>query len=397
MQADPNAEPPPDAHPALEKRETSPSGAGSQPESAPGDLPTRRRAAPGSISPGPRNIRFSSHVQKLFGLLLLLILLLAFYYHRIYQTEIKPALALVGSGASQTADSAEPQPDKVARAIGIQLPADARRQIEETAAKNTELQRQLDSVRSLQQRQEQQMQKLIEQIATAAGSAPPPAAPASASPSAPHLSTSDAAGVTTDAPATSPFDEPQSPALAELRLMKERNRLTAYADEAISTGARRPLGLIVEAMQDPERATLYHAAKAEYYRIMGHYQLINRIDPAYKLPLAELFPGGKVRDEADLSTTQIIDLLKNKDIDWQPRLRAAFLLGGRRTPEVGDALIKTLKEDPHLDVAKEAQLSFEQNVGRNFLLFDIPGIDAWWRAQAAEDTPQQPANATPEN
>ena len=165
--------------------------------------------------------------------------------------------------------------------------------------------------------------------------------------------------------------------------MKERNRLTSYADEAISTGNRRTLNLIVDAMRDPDRATLFHAAQAEYYRVVVHYQMLSRIDPGYKLAVSELFPGEKLRDEADLRTSQIIELLKDQDKDWRARLRAAYLLTGRRTPEVGDALVAALREDPNLDVAKEAQLSFESTFGRRFLLFDLPGIEAWWQTQTA--------------
>ncbi len=360
-------------------------------------LTTRRRLAGSSLWRSPQNVRIYSHVQKLFVLLLLLVLLLSFYGYRVYQKEIKPALARIKvqeapeARAAPETETASPVP--VARAIEIQLPADARRQLDEAAAQVAAIQKRLDEAlekmaaqQSLLDRaenarkaQEEQMQKWSAQIAAlpAAGSARPAEGTSKA------VSMADAAGVATDEPGTSPFDEPSSAGQAELRLMKERNRLSAYADEAISTGARRPLALIIETMKDPERAGLYHAAHAEYYRIMGHYQFINRIDPAYKLPLDKLFPGKKIGDEADLSTEQIIGLVQNKDIDWQSRLRAAFLLGGRRAPEVAEALLRVLKEDPNLDVAKEAQLSFEQNVGRHFLLFDIAGIDAWWRSQTA--------------
>ena len=136
-------------------------------------------------------------------------------------------------------------------------------------------------------------------------------------------------------------------------------------------------------MRDPDRANLYHAAQAEYYRVMGHYQLLSRIDPAYKLPLSELFPQQPVKDEADLSIDQLITLLKNTDLAWQVRFRSAFLLGGRRNPAVISALVDAFTNDPSLDVAKEAQLSIEQNVGRKFLLFDFAGVSKWWQTQLA--------------
>lgn len=367
-------------------------------------LETRRRDPSGWLGHARANVRLSAHVRKLFGLMLLLLLLMAFYGYRLYQKEIKPVLQQVRSGAVIPATI--PPPSPVARAIEIQLPAETRRQLDEHAAQLGSLkkqlaeasakwaaqQREIEGTRALQARQEEHIKRLSEQLEAVKSAPQTPPAPLSGT--APPASTADAAGLASENPATSALEEPQSPGLAELRLMKERNRLSAYADEAISTGDRRPLNLLIEAMKDPERVVLYHAARSEYYRIMGHYQLINRIDPAYKLPISELFPEGKIRDEADLSTPQIIELLRNRDLDWQTRLRAAYLLGGRRTPEVGEALLRALKEDPNLDVAKEAQLSFEQNVGRSFLLFDIPGIDAWWRSQVPAKTS---ASNPPEN
>ncbi len=336
-------------------------------ESAAGPpLETRRSDPSGGLGRARSNVRLSAHVRKLFGLMLALLFLLAFYGYRLYQKEIKPALDKVRSS--------QPVAAPVARAIEIQIPPETRRQLEEATAQIVALQKQLAETTAAQARQEDRLQTISGQL-QAVKSAP-------LASSASMTSTADAAGVAaanTTPPALN--EPPSSPGLAELRLMKERNRLSAYADEAISTGDRRSLNLLIEAMKDPARATFYHAARAEYYRIMGHYQLINRIDPAYKLPLAKLFPKVKIRDEADLRTDQIIALLHNQDIEWQSRLRAAYLLGGRRTPEVGAALLKALKEDANLDVAKEAQLSFEQNVGRNFLLFDITAIDTWWRAQ----------------
>jgi hypothetical protein len=319
------------------------------------------------------NIRRADHARRYFVALLSLLLVLFVAITWTYFTQIKPAL-------TSTLDPTSKVP--VARAVEVQLPAQTLDQIAATTTQIGELQKQIDATRALQASQNEQLQKLIERVATTRTE---PASP-------PPIATTDSAGIATEAPATGPFDPPASVGSAELRLIKERNRLTAYADEAISTGLRRPLRLIIDAMRDPERANLYHAGQAEYYRIMGHFQLLNRIDPAYKLPVAELFPKEKIRDEADLNSSQLISLLGDIEKPWQVRLRSAFLLGGRRTPEVGDALVKALVNDPSLDVAKEAQLSFEQNVGRHFLLFDVEGVQTWWKTQRAV---LPAANATP--
>jgi hypothetical protein len=331
------------------------------------DSIVRRRSAETLYS--PPNIRRSTHILRYFVTLLVLLLGFAALVAWTYFTQIKPALAQKAESASTPA---------VARAVEVQLPSQTLDKIAATSSQIIELQKQIDATRALQATQNEQLQKLIERVATTRTESPPP------------IATTDSAGIATESPATGPFDPPASVGSSELRLIKERNRLTAYADEAISTGLRRPLSLIVDAMRDPERANLYHAGQAEYYRIMGHFQLLNRIDPAYKLPVADLFTKEKIRDEADLNSDQLIALLGNKDHPWQVRLRSAFLLGGRRTPEVGDALVNALATDPSLDVAKEAQLSFEQNVSRHFLLFDVEAVQTWWKTQRAI-TPSSPA------
>lgn len=308
------------------------------------------------------NIRRSVPGVRLFYLLFFIVIAITGAAYRLYVTEIKPALALVG----KTAVVAE---TGVVRAVEIQLPEAFRNDLATTSSQIVELQQQIDAFRALQATHEQRLDSLSDRLLAL------PSGPAA-------LSTTDSAGVTSVSGEESPLGSAaSSPALAELRLLKERNRLTGYADEAIATGNRRPLELIIEAMKDPARATLYHAGKAEYYRVVGHFHLMNRIDPGYQLPVQTLFGGQGVRDEADIKTDQLIDLLGDQSKDWQVRLRAAFLLGGRRTLEVGEALLAAIKNDPSLDVAKEAQLSFQQNMGRNFLLYDLPAIESWWATQ----------------
>jgi TolA-binding protein len=308
-----------------------------------------------------RNSRRSAPAVRLFCFLLVLVLGITAAAYRFYLSEIKPSLSLKGLSDS-TAMSAE------ARAIEVPVPEGLRSELAKASSQIVELQQQIDSFRSLQAAQEQRVEAIQDRLS---------ALPAGAAP----LSTPESAGVTAPGAGEPTFGAAGSPAMTELRLLKERNRLTAYADEAISTGLRRPLDLIIEAMKDPARATLYHAGKAEYYRVVGHFHLMNRIDPGYQLPIARLFPDQGVRDEVDVTTEQLISLLANHEQDWEVRLRAAFLLGGRRTLEVGEALLAAMRNDPSLDVAKEAQLSFQQNMGRHFLLYDLPAIESWWETQ----------------
>lgn len=318
-----------------------------------------------SDAPEPRrhpNIRRSAPGVRLFYLLSVIVMGITAAAYWLYVKEIKPALA-------QLRNAPESGTPNVVRAVEIQLPEAFRNDLAGTNRQIGELQQQIDSFRALQAKHEQRLDSLTDRLHAL------PTGPAA-------LTTPESAGVTSMTPNETAFGAAaSSPALAELRLLKERNRLTAFADEAISTGNRRPLDLIIEAMKDPAKATLYHAAKAECYRVVGHFHLMNRIDPGYKLPVQSLFPDQSVRDEADIKTEQLIGLLADQSGDWQVRLRAAFLLGGRRTLEVGEALLDAMKNDTSLDVAKEAQLSFQQNMGRHFLLYDLPTIESWWDTQ----------------
>jgi predicted component of type VI protein secretion system len=172
-----------------------------------------------------------------------------------------------------------------------------------------------------------------------------------------------------------------SPATRELILIKERNRLSDYADRAIATGSREALQSLVEAMLDPEMKQLVHAAQAEFKRVQAYYDMGIGIDPGYTLPVQELFKDAGMTREADLTPAQLHGLLTDLKQPWEARLRAAFLLRSSDEADTTERLLKALKEDPMLDVAKQAQITFENRVGRKFRLFDIPAIEAWWQAQ----------------
>lgn len=189
-----------------------------------------------------------------------------------------------------------------------------------------------------------------------------------------HATTADAAQVAAMMPSV-------SPSTSELILLKERNRLTDYADRAIATGDRNALQAIVISMFDPAMKHLRNACEAEFRRVQNYYEYSISIDPGYTLPLQDLFKDGSVRAEADLTPAQLIKLMHDSSQAWENRLRCAYLLRASTDKETNAALLKTLKEDLSLDVAKQAQSTFEKRVGRKFRLFDIPTIEAWWETQ----------------
>jgi len=231
------------------------------------------------------------------------------------------------------------------------------------------LQKQIDAQGKERERTQASLQEMSDRMALVIKQA-------SFAPGAPvqNLTTSDASQVAAMMPSV-------TPATSELILLKERNRLTEYADRAITTGTRDALQAVVEAMFDPQMPSMHHAAGAEFRRVQAYFEISSSIDPAYKLPLQELFKDGSVTAEADLKPAQLVKLMHDHQQPWEVRLRSAYLLRASADPATNAALLKTIKDDPSLDVVKQAQTSFEKRVGQRFRLFDIPSIEAWWATQ----------------
>ncbi len=201
-----------------------------------------------------------------------------------------------------------------------------------------------------------------------------------------HLST------VSDTPAT---DLP--PSQSELVLLKERNRLTAYADEAIATGARGPYERLWDSLDDPRLANLAHAARSEILRVQDCYLSGKRVKyygiQQYQIPVAEIFPDSAALAPAQLSDDQLIQILQNYNLVWQTRVKAAWLLGQRRSTKSAEALVKAIKEDQALDVVAEATFSFEQVTGYHARLFEVQPLLAWWSSY--NKTPAKAADKDP--
>ena len=360
--------------------------------------PARRKATTGAepspddpraplvpaTAPSPRfsNVRRTTHALQLFTLMLV-IMVLAFAaclsgLYSFYQKNIEPYLS-----KSPPVPVAVPvtSPGDVDADKKPGVPPEYRDALNAATSKIEELQKQIDALRVENKTAELRVSELSEKVNEKPSAlAPTPAV---------DTGEESAARVAALVPNTSQSNQ-------ELVLLKERNRLTSFADQAIAEGKRESLDRLLEAMSDKDLAKLHHAAYAEIQRVYYHLRYMNRIEPGYALPVNEMYKDPAIRSETDLSTDQVIALLKDQGKEWKMRLRAAYLLGGRRTPEVGDALLKALKEDPVLDVAKEAQFSFEQNTNRTFLLFDIGAIESWWAEQKnmnSDPLPKQKATA----
>lgn len=234
-------------------------------------------------------------------------------------------------------------------------------------------QKRLADSEALNKQQAQSLKDLAESLANRPATAAVAAGPSGATPAAAAL-----------APTSQ----------AELVLLKERNRLAAYADEAIATGARAPYDRLWEALDDPRLASLVHAARAEILRVQNYYLSGSRLD-AYDIPVASYFPDSAALKDSQLKEDELVTLLANPKHPWQVRMKAANLLGLRRSKNAGDALVKAILEDQNLDVVKEASFSFEQMTGFRARLFEPASVKAWWDQYntPASGTPPTPASA----
>ncbi len=316
-----------------------------------GNLPNHRRSHLTC-----RHLVISLSTSILIGLVIL------FVGRWFYLEKIEPRLSAAVAIAAPTPAS-----------VSSPAPAPSDTKLREELAKSAEqiaaLEKQVDGMRREQLLMQQKTRESLESI--------------SATLKIPELAPAPDAPVTNQAGTPRMADmKPQvTPTQEEFIQLKERNRLTQYADEAIATGMRRPIEVLVEYMRDPQLPHLHDAAQAEYLRAIRAIQLLQREDPGYRLPVAELFKDSSIRDEADVTPAALLKLLAGYKLSWEVRVRVCFLLLGSPLPETNAQLIKSIKEDPSLDVAKHAQLALEQRVKKRFRLFDIPAIEEWFKSQ----------------
>lgn len=322
-------------------------------------MPKRETAV---SSPGS-NLRRTHLTRRHFVISIITSLVIGLLVHwadrRFFERELAAKLGAQG-GAPATAGGS-------AATGSIQAEALAK-----AAEQITALQKQLDVVRREQLMTQQSTRESLERISDVLKNpalAPVPVAPVSATAGEAQM-------------AEAKLDV--TPTQAEFIQLKERNRLTQYADEAIATGMRKPLEAIVEYLRDPASKHLHDAAQSEYLRVVRAIQILQREDPGYRLPVADLFKGAKVREEADLTPDALHKLLEDAQQPAEARARACFLLLGSNAAETNAKLIQAIKSDPSLEVAKQAQIALEQRVKRRFRMFDIPAIEAWWKSQGGQ-------------
>lgn len=183
----------------------------------------------------------------------------------------------------------------------------------------------------------------------------------------------------------------------ELRLLKERNRLTLYADQALANASAEAMAKLWQSIRDPDLAFVKDGAIAEIVRVQHFYGSLRSLPPSYKLPVKDLFKDGTVPTEAELKDEQATQLLLDQALPPEIRTRAAMFLSGHKTRPVGDALIQAMRHDPNLLVVKAAQNTLQDNFELyEPRLFDAMGMQKAWDAWVAknvkpDETPEKTA------
>ena len=360
------------------------------------------------VAPRPPNVRRSSITLKVFFLTVFVMIdcfaLAAWYLHNFYESNIEPRLsdnktsqaAFDGKLAKLQAQIDDlrfvqvPKEDPVAAAPQISL----------VDGQIARMQTQINSLRAQHEEVNTQLQKLA---------APPPKAD-----SATHTELAAAlekvnrlqanhdalaAQLTaaegqikklesTPPPSEKPISGNQigsivsvtSDAGQELRILKERNRLTLFADQALATASSKAMSGLWQTIRDPDLAFVKDGAVAEIVRVQHFYSSMPGLPPSYRLPVDKLFKGAGLHAESDLKTEQITKLLLDDAQPPEIRVRSAMILTGHKDKNVGDALLSAMRHDPSLLVVKAAQNAlqdtFELYAPR---LFDTVGMEKAWQ------------------
>ncbi|MDB6074375.1 MAG: hypothetical protein JWO89_2015 [Verrucomicrobiaceae bacterium] len=184
----------------------------------------------------------------------------------------------------------------------------------------------------------------------------------------------------------------------ELRILKERNRLTLYADQALANASAEAMANLWRSLRDPELAFVKDGVVAEIVRVQHFYGSIRGLPASYRLPVTELFKDGSVPTEADLKDEQAIHLLVDPAQPPEIRTRVAAFLAGHKTKEVGDALVEAMRHDNNLLVVKTAQNTLQENFELyEPRLFDAIGMEKAWqeKREKLQGEPQKPEAGVP--
>jgi predicted nucleic acid-binding Zn-ribbon protein len=163
----------------------------------------------------------------------------------------------------------------------------------------------------------------------------------------------------------------------ELVILKERNRLTLYADEAISTGKASPVRALWAAWRNPELEVIKHGAMVEILRVQNHFFDFTQLPPDFRLPIKD--PA--VREDHQLPVEVLVSFLADEKQPTLVRSRAARLLAKHHSSSVAEALVTAMERDADIDVIKEAQFALKEGFQMHASLFDFEFATNWLKKE----------------
>jgi hypothetical protein len=284
-----------------------------------------------------------------------------------YQRTLVPELQSMKAGIAQRVVPSELESSTAIASTRTEL-AVAQNELTKAHNQIANLQRQVTSLQDKQEAADDRLSKFAEHVQSTLTSGKPAENTAG-------LSVTQVASVVPVA----------TPANQELWTLKERNRLTLYADQAIAQGSSEAMQNLWHSLEEPELAKLREGVQAEIIRVQNYYSHLSRLPPEYRLPVRDLFAGDtSIRSEADLKTPQLISLLLDLKQPVEVRARSAFVLGGRRSEDTARALINCMKLDPVLDVVKEAQRTLSDDYGMKVPPLHLRAAEEWWTARTTD-------------
>ena len=170
---------------------------------------------------------------------------------------------------------------------------------------------------------------------------------------------------------------------SELEFFKARSEMTQLADSAINAADRAAYDKLLAMAGSAEDTRLTNAASAELARVGLAYATGVR-SASHTLPVGQLFPSLRGKNELELGTDQLVKVLGDQTMDAAHRLKAAYLLADRRGGKAADALAAAVANDPNLDVVREGVMTFSEMTGyRTTDLLDAARLNAWWASNQA--------------
>ena len=164
----------------------------------------------------------------------------------------------------------------------------------------------------------------------------------------------------------------------ELVYLRERNKLITLGDSAIHNSDRASLDQLLRVSEESEDDRLKTGAASEILRVKFAYMNGLRRG-THTIPVGQLFPDQNLKNETELDTNQLIELLDNAEAKVDNRVRAAYLLADKRNSKAADALAKVVETDLNLDVVREAAMTFSEMTGfKNEDLLNTDVLLQWW-------------------